>query len=230
MAKILIIEDELDIAMVMTEWLSKNDHTVDVSHEGHHAATLMADKRYDLIVLDLGLPGVDGVELLQALRDRGSATPVLVVSGRNTIDAKVNCLELGADDYLTKPFHMRELASRVKVLLRRNWGTASNVLQAGALAINLTTKKVTQASEEVRLTPQEYVLLEFLMKHPNCIFTSRELLDQVWSADDLSTDTVRTCVKRLRQKLGAKEGDSGTQTAIETLPSGYRLNAPEKGN
>lgn len=226
MAKILIIEDAHDIAALMAEWLSFSDFAVELSHDGNEAATRLATNKYDLVILDLGLPGLDGVDLLQGLRSGGSVTPVLIVSGRNAIDSKVACLELGADDYLTKPFHFRELVSRAKALLRRNSGYVTNVLQIGDLSINWTTKKVTAGPEnsEVKLTPQEFALLQFLALHPNCTFSSQELLARVWDeGEGLSTATVRTCIKRLRQKLS----DFGHIQTIETLAAGYRLNAPE---
>ena len=229
MARILIIEDATDIAALMAEWLSFSDFAVEMCHDGSQAAELLTRSKYDLVILDLGLPGLDGVDLLAGLRGSGSNTPVLIVSGRNAIDSKVACLELGADDYLTKPFHFRELVSRAKALLRRNAGYVSNVLQIGDLSINWTTKKVTAtaANVEIKLTPQEFALMQFLALHPNCTFSSQELLARVWDeADDLSTSTVRTCVKRIRQKLS----EYGHINTIETLAAGYRLNAPEVGN
>ena len=229
MAKILIIEDAADIAALMAEWLSFSDFTVEMSHDGQEAADLLTRAKYDLVILDLGLPGLDGVDLLQGLREGGSNTPVLIVSGRNAIDSKVACLELGADDYLTKPFHFRELVSRAKALLRRNSGYVSNVLHIGDLSINRTTKKVTAsaANAEIKLTPQEFALILFLALHPNCTFSSQELLARVWDeADDLSTSTVRTCIKRIRQKLS----EHGHINTIETLAGGYRLNAPDANN
>jgi len=227
LAKILIIEDAQDIAALMAEWLSFSDFTVELCHDGKEAAGLLTRAKYDLVILDLGLPGLDGVDLLQGLRGGGSVTPVLIVSGRNAIDSKVACLELGADDYLTKPFHFRELVGRAKALLRRNAGYTSNVLQIGDLSINWTTKKVTAANQEIKFTPQEFTLLQFLALHPNCTFSSQELLDRVWDeAEDLSTSTVRTCIKRIRQKLD----EFGHINTIETLAGGYRLNAPETSN
>ncbi len=226
MAKILIIEDARDVAKLMAEWLGFSDFLVDMCHDGSEAAARLKSHKYDLVVLDLGLPGLDGVDLLGGLRDGGNNTPVLVVSGRNAIESKVACLEIGADDYLTKPFHFRELVSRAKALLRRQAGHASNILHLGALTVNWTTKQVMVGDKEVKVTPQEFALLQFLAIHPNCTFSSQELLDRVWdSAEDLSTATVRTCVKRLRQKLG----EYGQANTIETLAAGYRLNAPEAG-
>jgi DNA-binding response OmpR family regulator len=225
LAKILIIEDARDVAKLMAEWLGFSDFIVDMCHDGSKAAELLKVSTYDLVILDLGLPGLDGVDLLEALRGGGNATPVLVVSGRSAIESKVACLELGADDYLTKPFHFRELVSRAKALLRRNAGYASNILQLGDMSINWTNKKVMVKDQEIKLTPQEFALLQFLAIHPNCTFSSHELLDRVWeSGDDLSTATVRTCVKRLRQKLSEFDAID----TIETLAAGYRLNSPEK--
>jgi DNA-binding response OmpR family regulator len=225
LAKILIVEDARDVAGLMAEWLSFSDFIVDMCHDGEEAAGLLATSTYDLVILDLGLPGLDGVDLLQGLRAKGTATPVLIVSGRGAIESKVACLELGADDYLTKPFHFRELVSRAKALLRRHAGYASNLLQLGDISINWTTKQVTAHDREIKLSPQEFALIQFLAIHPNCTFSSQELLDRVWdSAEDLSTATVRTCVKRLRQKLS----EFDCIDTIETLASGYRLNAPEK--
>jgi DNA-binding response OmpR family regulator len=225
LAKLLIIEDARDVAKMMAEWLTFSDFIVDICHDGNDASERLRRNKYDLVILDLGLPGVDGVDILGALRESGNQTPVMVVSGRGAIESKVACLELGADDYMTKPFHFRELVSRTKALLRRQAGYASNILTIGNMSINWTTKQVMVDGKEIKLTPQEFSLLQFLAIHPNCTFSSHDLLDRVWdSADDLSTATVRTCVKRLRQKLS----EYGQADTIETLAAGYRLNAPEK--
>jgi len=209
----------------MAEWLGSADFITETCFDGQQAAERLTEKKYDLVILDLGLPGLDGVSLLQALRGSGSITPVLIVSGRSAIESKIACLDLGADDYLTKPFHFRELVSRAKAIIRRHAGYASNILTAGGLSINLTTKKVMAKELELKVTPQEFSLLHFLAIHPNCTFSSQELLDRVWEqADDLSTSTVRTCIKRLRQKLA----EVGEADAIETLAAGYRLNISDK--
>lgn len=225
MSKVLIIEDAPDVANLMAEWLGSADFITETCFDGQQAAERLTEKKYDLVILDLGLPGLDGVSLLQALRGSGSITPVLIVSGRSAIESKIACLDLGADDYLTKPFHFRELVSRAKAIIRRHAGYASNILTAGGLSINLTTKKVMAKELELKVTPQEFSLLHFLAIHPNCTFSSQELLDRVWEqADDLSTSTVRTCIKRLRQKLA----EVGEADAIETLAAGYRLNISDK--
>ena len=217
MAKILIIEDDRDTAFVMREWLSFSDHEVDLSHDASQAVSLLHDKTYQLVILDLGLPDVDGSELLQTLRGRGTDTPILVVSGRDSIDSKVLCLDTGADDYITKPFHFKELVSRTQVLLRRNKGLSSNILRAGPISINLSTKKVECQGEEVKLAPQEYSLLEFFLTYPDTIYSTKQLIEKVWNGSAVSNDAVRSCIKRLRQKFGEA-------ISLETLSAGWRLN------
>jgi two-component system OmpR family response regulator len=223
-AKILIVEDALDVADSMLEWLTFHEFVVNACHDGNRAVELLHKNTYDLVILDLGLPGIDGVDLLRALRNDGDPIPVLVVSGRTAIESKTACLDLGADDYLTKPFHFKELVSRVRALLRRRSGYAFDVLQVGDISVNWTTKKVMVEEQEIKLTPQEFALLKFFGLHPNCTFSSHELLTRVWeSGDSLSDSTVRTCVKRLRQKLS----EFGSVDPIETLAGGYRLNVQD---
>lgn len=217
MAKILIIEDDKDTAFVMKEWLTFSDHEVDLSHDAGQAVSLLNDKTYELVILDLGLPDIDGSEILQTLRGRGTNTPILVVSGRDSLDSKVLCLDTGADDYITKPFHFKELVSRAQVLLRRNKGLSSNILRAGAISINLSTKKVEYYGEEVKLAPQEYSLLEFFLTYPDTIYSTKQLIEKVWNGSAVSNDAVRSCIKRLRQKFGEA-------ISLETLSAGWRLN------
>jgi DNA-binding response OmpR family regulator len=224
MAKLLLIEDEKDLVRVVQEWMDHDHHLVDVAHDGALAVKMLAEHHYDLVILDLGLPDVDGLEIIRDLRERGCKTPIIVVTGRNAIDSKVVCLEGGADDYLTKPFHMKELSCRVRALIRRDAGHAANVLRLSDVTVDLANRLVAKCGSEIKVTPQEFALLDFSIRHPNCSYSTNELLSRVWhTKESLHGDTVRQCVKRLRQKLGDRDGTP----LIETTAAGYRFYAQE---
>lgn len=225
MAKILFVDDDRDLLQVVRDSLRFEHHLVETTTNARDTSDLLAVSEFDLIILDLGLPDGSGLEILRELRSRGCNTPVLILTGRNAIEEKTEGLDLGADDYLTKPFHMKELASRVRALIRRSAGQTSNILKASCLVLDAAAFRVTKLGQEIKLAPIEFSLLEFLMRHPNRAFSSEYLLNRVWASPaEVGLETVRTCVKRLRKKLGTYKD----QQIVDTIHSlGYRFNAPE---
>lgn len=202
MAKLLFVDDDDELRSLCIAWFDQK-YVVETVGNGKDALLLAEGSYFDLIILDLGLPDCDGTELLKKLRTAGGATPVLVLTGRSDVNSKVELLDLGADDYLTKPFHFKELEARVHSLLRRpREAFVSNTLKAGPITLNLTNARVRRNGEEIILTPTEFALLEFFMRHPNQTFSQESLMQRVWSNDSAaSPDIVRVYITRLRKKL-----------------------------
>jgi DNA-binding response OmpR family regulator len=223
MAKLLMVDDDRDLLRTSDKFLKLEQHLVDTASSANDAFGLLAAANYDLIILDWELPDGTGIEIIQKLRGKGLTMPVLMLTGRQSIEDRETGLDAGADDYLVKPFHFKELTARVRALLRRTQPQLSQVLKANCLTLDTKTLVATKDGQEVKLARNEIALLEFLMRHPNQVFSAETLISSVWPTDNaVSSESVRTCVKRLRQKLG----DTGEQPIIQTLHSiGYRLNA-----
>ncbi|MBK9142428.1 MAG: response regulator transcription factor [Candidatus Melainabacteria bacterium] len=219
MAKILLVEDDRDICRSLANWLEKESYTVESVESGADALQLLRSFKYDLLVLDWGLPDMTGLEVLKRYRAEGGDAAVLFLTGRNTIDDKEAGFESGADDYLTKPFEVREFGARVKSLLRRPRSMLSMELMVDGLILDPRTRIIKFEDRSVRLMPREQALLEYLMRRQNIIHSSRALLDAVWRSDsDTSEDSVRTCMRSLRLKLKKV----GKESLIKTiLKSGY---------
>lgn len=199
-AKILVIEDDLQLAEDLCGWLCSETYEVISKASAEESLVLMLEQPFDLIVLDIGLPGMTGFELCRHYRGRGGESRILILSGAAGIDEKIEGLKAGADDYMAKPFDGRELSLRVAALLRRSLEFTDELLQFEDIELNLRSHQVVRSGEALRLVPQEYALLEFLMRSPNRVFRADELLRSVWNGGG-SIDTVRTHVKTLRKKL-----------------------------
>jgi DNA-binding response OmpR family regulator len=225
MAKLLMIDDDKDLVRTTRDYLKLDQHQVDTAHTAEDGYLLLAAAGYDLIILDWELPDSTGIQILQRLRNKGMITPILMLTGRTGVEDREAGLDSGADDYLVKPFHFKELLARVRALLRRATPQVSNILKASCLVMDTKTLTVTKDGEEIKLARSEFALLEFLMRHPNEVFSAESLISRVWPTDNaVSSESVRTCVKRLRQKIGDYKG----QPIIQTLHSiGYKLHAPE---
>jgi two-component system OmpR family response regulator len=221
MAKILLVEDDVDLTVMVETWLSSESHTVEVVHNGQEGLERLRVSDYDVVVLDWELPGMAGVDVLKHFRNEQGRTPVLMLTGKRSVDDKEIGLDLGADDYLTKPFHVKELSARIRALLRRTGPSKSNILKVGDLVLDPSRHKLTKGGVEVQLLPREFALLEFLMRHPEDVFSGEALLQRVWhSESDATIEAIRTCIKRLRQKLDQDDDSS----IIETIARiGYRL-------
>lgn len=221
MAKILLVEDDRDLAGMVLDWLKFEHHLVEAVHSGDEAEDMIKAYQFDVIILDWDLPKVSGVEILRNFRSTGGQTPVLMLTGKSNIQEKELGLDAGADDYLTKPFHMKELSARLRALLRRPAATDGNVLKARNLALEPNNFRVTKNGADIQLLPKEFALLEFLMRHQDQVFSADALLDRVWKSEsDVSPETVRTCLKRLRRKIDTE----GEGSIIQTLHGvGYKL-------
>ncbi len=203
MAKILIIEDNEDLANSVRTFLMFEHHTVEHINDGLTASDHLRSFQYDLILLDWNLPRMEGIDILRRFRELGGKTPVLMLTGHDDVDEKMRGLDTGADDYLTKPFQMKELGARVRALLRRPAAISnSNLLEAGNITIDTQKYRVTVNGEAMTLVPKEFQLLEFFMRHPNQVFSAEALLNRVWPSDsEATTEALRTALKRLRKKV-----------------------------
>ena len=207
MAKILIVEDDVQLAEIVGRWLTNEHHVVELVEDGEDALSRLKIYSYELIILDWSLPGMEGIEILTRFRGAGGQTPILMLTGKRTIEDKMTGLDSGADDYLTKPFHGKELTARVRALLRRPVDVLDNVLKIGDVELDSRNFTVSRGNEPIKLVPKEFALLEFFMRHPGRYFTANKLLNEVWpSESEASTDALTTCLKRLRRKID-REGE-----------------------
>jgi two-component system copper resistance phosphate regulon response regulator CusR len=201
--RILIVEDEPKVATFIRQGLQEERHSVDVAGDGAEALDVLATvPPYDLIVLDVLMPRRDGFAVLKSLRERGVATPVLVLTARDAVSDKVAGLDLGADDYLTKPFAFEEFLARVRALLRRGTGQAAPLLRVGDLTLNPATREVTRAGRPITLTTREYTLLEYFMRNAGRVLTRPMIAEHVWHLDfDSESNTIDVYVGYLRRKI-----------------------------
>lgn len=197
-AQILLVEDEVKVAKFIKEGLAFEGHWVESVSSGEAALRRLSHKKYDLLILDLRLPGIDGFEVCRRLRKRGKQIPILMLTVRDAVQDKVKGLELGADDYLTKPFEFVELVARVKSLLRRE--VPSGKLTVGNLTLNLESGKVTRGQHPVRLTPKEFELLKFVVENQGRILTREEIGQNVWGRKNASK-LVDVTIFSLRKKI-----------------------------
>jgi two-component system, OmpR family, response regulator len=221
MAKLLLVEDDVDLTVMIVEWLSFEHHSVEVVHNGREGMERLRLCHYDAVILDWSLPEMTGLEICRQYRQESGVAPVIMLTGKNSISDKENGLDSGADDYLTKPFNMKELSARIRAVLRRASNSPTNILTVGELTIDPTKYKLTKNGKEIQLLPREFALLEFLMRHPDEVFSGDALLQRVWhSESDATSDAIRTCIKRLRQKIDGDSDDSVIQTISRV---GYKL-------
>jgi DNA-binding response OmpR family regulator len=206
--KILLIEDDPNLSYLLRMHFEHERFNVDLVKTGAEALAILRTHSYELIVLDWMLPDLSGIEVCQQYRESGGRLPVLMLTARGTVDDKAQGLEAGADDYMVKPFHPKELTARVKALLRRPATWEGKILRARDLEFNTTTRRIVRNGDEVELTPKEAALLELLMRYPNRSFSLETILDRLWHSDSTaSIDTVRTHMKTLRKKVGDTEDD-----------------------
>jgi len=217
--RVLVVEDEAFLARQLTAALRRAGYAVDHAADGERADLLGHDERYDAVVLDLGLPKVDGLTLLRRWREAGQAMPVIVLTARGSWHEKVQGIDGGADDYMAKPFRMEELLARLRALIRRSSGLSNPELRCGSLALDPRSGKVTLEGTEVKLTGHEFRVLSYLMHHCQRVVSQSELTEHIYSQDfDRDSNTVEVFIARLRRKLGP--------AFIETVRSlGYRMKA-----
>lgn len=204
MSRILIAEDEQRVSQFLEKGLTANGYTTTVVADGPGAVGLARDDDFDLLILDLGLPGLDGTEVLRTLRSQGQHLPVLILSARDDVRDRIAGLDLGADDYLTKPFQFDELLARVRARLRVG-GTSEPVnLEAGGVVLDLRTRRAVAGGESIELSAREFALLEFFLRHPGQVLSREQLLSHVWGYDfDPASNVIEVYVGYLRRKLGA---------------------------
>jgi len=213
MAKILVVEDDEELSEIIVQYLTKEKHVVDALSSGAEAVDRLRLYSYDAVVLDWGLPDLEGIEVLRRFSANGGKIPAIMLTGRREISDKEQGLDSGADDYLTKPFDPRELAARLRAVLRRPESVQDSVLTARHIVLDPLQKKVLKSGEELRLTPKEFSLLEFFMRNPAQVFSSQAILDRVWSTEsDASPDTVRVHVTQLRAKIDLNDQASLVRT------------------
>lgn len=200
--RLLVIEDERKIARVITESLKREKYAVDAAYDGEEGFNLADSQPYDLLIVDRMLPGLEGVKIVKKLRENGKNMPILFLTALSTTEDKTLGLDVGADDYLTKPFAIDELLARVRALLRRPPIQQPDILKIDDLRIDKQQQTVTRAGKNIDLTSKEYALLEHLMQHPNQILSKETLIDHVWDFDaDILPNNVEAYIKNLRQKI-----------------------------
>ena len=215
--RILIVEDEPSIRDQLTSAAASAGYVVDCAGDGARADLLAQTEGYDAVILDLGLPGVDGLSLLKGWREAGLTVPILVLTARGAWHEKVQGIDSGADDYVGKPFRIEEVLARLRALIRRASGQAAADLRAGPVTLDPRSARVTLNGDPVRLTSHEYRVLAYLMHHRGRVISQSELVDHIYAGDaDRDSNTVEVFIARLRRKLGA--------AAIETVRGlGYRV-------
>jgi len=221
--KILVVEDEQRVAQFIQKGLKEEGHAVDCAYDGEEGGFLAEVNEYDLVILDLMLPKKNGVAVCREIRERGVATPVLMLTARDSVEDKVRGLDAGADDYLTKPFAFEELLARTRALLRRSSESKAPVLKIADLELDPMSRRVTRSEQAIRLTTKEYALLEYMMRNPDRVLSRTRIGEHVWDMNfDPESNVIDVYVSHLRNKV-----DKGfAPPLIHTLRGqGYMLTA-----
>ncbi len=220
--KILVVEDDDLISDAIVEYLSDQHYAVEAAYDGQSAWDLLEVFTYDLIVLDVMLPKMDGIALCRKLRNQGMDIPILMLTARDTLENKIEGLDAGADDYLVKPFELEELSARIRALLRRGASTTAPILTWEKLSLDPSTCEVFYQEKELALSPKEYKLLEFFLRNGRRVFSRAQILEHLWSFEQVPEEaTVKAHIRGLRQKL---ESVGAPSNLIETVYGlGYRL-------
>lgn len=222
--RVLVVEDEPVIADFIVRGLTEQGYAVDLARDGEAALELADPGSFDVILLDLMLPKVDGLTVCRRLRERGDKTPVLMLTARDTVDDRVRGLDTGADDYLVKPFAFAELVARVRALSRREPGLVDAVLRVADLELDTTTRNARRGGHGIELTTKEYALLEYLMRNPGRVLTRTMITDRVWNYDTLNlANVIDVYIGHLRRKID----DGQAVRLIHTVRgAGYKIAAP----
>ena len=207
--KILVVEDERDLNRIITKHLKKNNYSVDSCFDGQEALDFISYSEYDLIITDIMMPNVDGYEFIDKLRANKNNTPVIMLTAKDTLEDKIVGLDSGADDYIVKPFEFDELLARIRVLMRRNYGLATNIIQIEEVTLDLAKKQVAKSGEIIDLTGKEYEVLEYLMKNKGSILSRDQILNHVWDYDyEGASNIVAGVITNIRKKLDRGEGNT----------------------
>jgi DNA-binding response OmpR family regulator len=225
--KVLVVEDEKNIASFVRKGLQEAGFTVTVCRNGDEAYSLARSGGFDVLVLDIMLPGRDGLSILRNLREEKNTVPVILVTARSALNERLEGLNLGADDYLAKPFYVEELIARIHAVTRRALGDQLTQMSAGDLTVNLITREVKRGAMRIELTAREFSLLELLMRSPGRVYTRTQILEHVWGYDfDPQTNVVDVCIRRLRNKIDLPDDK---EPLIETVRNvGYRFRQMER--
>ncbi len=221
--RVLVVDDDVRLTTVVRRGLTEEGYAVDVAHEGEEAQYLAETNDYDVILLDIMMPQVDGLTVCRSLRDAGLATPILMLTAKDAVADRVAGLDTGADDYLVKPFVFDELVARVRALTRRHLPSRGTQLVVGDLLLNTVTHRLTRNGQEIDLTSKEYAVLEYMMRNPDAVVSRGMIEEHAWNNDfDSISNLVDVYIRRLRSKIDPP----GTPSAIETVRgTGYRLRA-----
>ncbi len=223
--KILLVEDEAEIGDLIKTGLEKEEFSVDYCKDGDSGMEHAISNSYDAIVLDVMLPGKSGLEILKMVRAGQNNVPIIIITARGETEDRIEGLDLGADDYLPKPFFVEELIARLRAIWRRSSETGMSVLNVGTLSANLMSREVVRSGRQIEMTPKEFSLLAFLMRAPGRVLTRTQILEQVWGYHfDPGTNLVDVYIRRLRSKIDFE----GEIPLIETLRGvGYRMQDPD---
>ena len=223
--KILLVEDEAEIGDLIKTGLEKEEFSVDYCKDGDSGMEHAMSNSYDAIVLDVMLPGKSGLEILKMVRVGQNNVPIIIITARGETEDRIEGLDLGADDYLPKPFFVEELIARLRAIWRRSSETGMSVLNVGTLSANLMSREVVRSGRQIEMTPKEFSLLAFLMRAPGRVLTRTQILEQVWGYHfDPGTNLVDVYIRRLRSKIDFE----GEIPLIETLRGvGYRMQDPD---
>lgn len=222
MAKILLVEDDEILAEQIDAYLGAKDFTVETCHDGQEAQELLEVGKFDLIIIDWGLPNLPGVEVVRKFRASGGVTPILMLTGKDKVDEKETGFDAGADDYLTKPFDARELHARARALLRRPPEFQGARLEASGLSVDTSSHQAFFQDTKLTLQPKEFQLLEFLLRHKGKAVKTKDLLDYVWSSDsDVTSETLYTYIRALRKKIQTLGGDPNLIATVHAV--GYTI-------
>ncbi len=219
--RVLVVEDEQKINRTVCQALREESYAVDAAYDGEEAEQLSEINDYDLIILDIMLPKKDGLQVCADLRQRGNATPILLLTAKDAYEDRVHGLDSGADDYLVKPFHMGELMARVRALLRRDSTAKSSRLQVADLVLDTSSHRVTRGEAPIDLTSKEYAMLEYFMRHPDQVLTRTMISEHVWDDEfDSFSNIIDVYIRRLRRKID----DTSVVKLLHTIRgSGYLL-------
>jgi DNA-binding response OmpR family regulator len=222
--KILLVEDEQQIADFVCAGLSQRGFRIEHCADGHIGLQRAREGCFDAIVLDIMLPGIDGLSILKSLRAAGDPTPVVLLTARGELNDRIAGLDLGADDYIAKPFFVEELAARLNALVRRAVGERTSELQAGDLVLDQIARELRCGNQSVELTGREFALLAYLMRSPDGVFTRGQILEHVWGYDfDPMTNVVDVCIRRLRSKIASIAGEESASRIEAVRGAGYRF-------
>ncbi|MDY5306159.1 response regulator transcription factor [Fusobacterium gastrosuis] len=207
--KILVVEDEKDLNSVITRHLKKNNFSVDSVFDGEEALNFSEYENYDLVILDIMMPKLNGYEVIKKLRTKQNETPVLMLTAKDNIEDKVKGLDLGADDYLVKPFDFNELLARIRAIIRRKYGNSSNQLSIDDLVLNISKKTVTRDGISIELTGKEYEILEYLLQNKGHILSREQIREHVWDFDyDGESNVIDVLIKNIRRKIDKLDSKS----------------------